>query len=115
MTTIQKRKDEEGLDTQPDDGQEPEEEKEPERKPISPKEEKALFEGYELAHQKFVVAEQALATAKATVGAAVKAIYDALGKGPFGWKGRELTVAKSAKGEGLYFRGEKKREVKRIG
>lgn len=117
MTTVQGKKNSE---PEPTSGvTEKLQEEAPKEAPAKPKltkaEKAALFEAYETAHQKVSAAEKVLDDAKTAQGGAVKAIFEALGKGPFSWKGRELTVAKSAKGDGYHFRGESTREVEKIG
>jgi flagellar biosynthesis GTPase FlhF len=117
MTTVQKRNEKQDVHPNPDeDEQEQEqEEQEPPRPALTPKEEEALFNTYEKAFQKSTAAEAAHKAARLAMSNAVKAIKDAMGSGPFDWMGRMLTVSKAPKGEGFYFRGEKTREVKKIG
>jgi|SRR5215469_1485406 len=85
------------------------------KKVLSKAEKIALFELYDSAHKAVEALEKQLEDANIMKDKAVEAIFNGIGSGPFNWKGRQLTVAKKGKGEGYYFRGEKKREVEKIG
>lgn len=50
---------------------------------------------------------------KAAKSDAVQEIADAMGSGPFEWKGQKLTIMK--RGTTFFFKGESKKDVKKIG
>jgi hypothetical protein len=89
--------------TNPDTSQEPKDAE----KPKATKEQlKKLFSEYEkldAEHQKILTASEQL---KAKKSDATKAILDAGGKGPYTYKGDELTVTQ--RGTVFFFRGKKK-------
>lgn len=86
---------------------------EPEKKELTKAEKKALFAAYEktdAAWQAKKVEMEKLAVARS---AAVKEIFELLGKGPFGYKGDTLIVVK--RGDAYYFRGKSDRQIEEIG
>jgi nucleoid-associated protein YgaU len=78
------------------------------------KEEKAkLFEAYEKHDAEVKAAEAKVNTATAKRSEVVKLISEKVGKGPFKWKGEELSISK--RGEKFFFRGRGTRELEDIG
>lgn len=80
-----------------------------EKPKLSKEQLKALFVEYDkldTEHQKALAAAEAIKAKKST---AVKAIFDAAGKGPFGFNGDELTVTK--RDDTFFFRGKRTRET----
>jgi hypothetical protein len=84
-----------------------------EKKKLSADEKKKLFEAYDKVETKFVELEKQREKLLAERVIAVKAIHDGIGKGPFQWKGNQLTVVN--RGENFYFRGKDNTEVEAIG
>lgn len=100
------------------------------KKELNAGEKKALFETYSKADGEHAAAKAAMEKANEKRSNAVKAISDALGIGPFNFKGRILTVVKRKSGvekddegnavEGTgtdtyYFKSPSKSEVQDIG
>lgn len=96
------------------------EEKPVEKKKLNAEEKKKLFTSYDVIEKKLDDLRKQSETLIAQRSVAVKAIYDALGKGPFSFGGAVLTVvARKPKGggdgpENYFFRGRGNEEVERI-
>ena len=76
-------------------------------------EKKNLFDAADKAGKEEAQAERVLKDAQTKKSVAIKKIYDALGKGPFKWKGEVLTITK--RGETYFFRGRTQTDVEDIG
>ena len=80
---------------------------------LSKEEKTKLFEAYEKHDAEVKAAEAKVKTATDKRSEVVKQISDKVGKGPFKWKGEELSVSK--RGEKFFFRGRGTRDVEDIG
>lgn len=98
---------------QPTNG-EGEKDQEEEKKPeLSKTAKKQLFDAADKAGKEEADAERVLKAAQAKKSGVIKKIYEALGKGPFKWKGEVLTITK--RGETYFFRGRTQTDVEDIG
>jgi hypothetical protein len=75
---------------------------------------KAHLETYQDLHDKVTVAEEELEASRVALRDHAKVIFEAMGPGPFGWRGGKVKIAK-AKGGGYTFRGEDPTDVEPIG
>jgi hypothetical protein len=74
----------------------------------------ALFERYEAADKQMATLTAQIAAVQAERSLRIEAIVKVLGKGPFSWRGDELTIAKAKQG-GYAFRVRSKRKVLSVG
>lgn len=89
----------------------------PAKKELTAKEKKSLFENYEKLNSEVERVERELEKATENRSNQVMKIADALGKGPFLYKGKKLTpVVRTSKlgNTSAYFRGDNEREVEEI-
>jgi len=80
---------------------------------LSKEEKTKLFEAYEKHDAEVKAAEAKVKTATDKRSEVVKSISEKVGKGPFKWKGEELSISK--RGEKFFFRGRGTHEVEDIG
>ena len=80
---------------------------------IGKKEKLDLFMAYDKADTEVVRLEAALEKAREVRSAAVKAVHDACGAGPFAYKGKELRVMH--RGHVYFFRGQGTSDLEVIG
>lgn len=110
---IARSEDEEMTDqAQPTNGNGAGENEEAKKPTLTKTQKKALFDAADKAGKKEADAERVLKAAQAEKSAAIKKIYDALGKGPFKWKDEVLTITK--RGETYFFRGRMQTDVEDI-
>lgn len=80
---------------------------------LSKEEKTKLFEAYEKHDAEIKAAEAKVNSATVKRSEVVKQISEKVGKGPFKWKGEELSISK--RGEKFFFRGRGTHEVEDIG